>query len=95
MDTLGELKKEGFHQLLSLDKDITMSSWGHTIKGWWRRGDIKVTKCKKIVECWVKSPANVPREAQIDTKTALLAPQQNYEKITTPSTWPGQRRRID
>jgi hypothetical protein len=42
-----ELKKGDFHKLLSLDKDTRESSWGHKIRGWWRRGDIKVTKCKK------------------------------------------------
>ncbi len=32
------------------------------------------------MECWVKSPANAPRGAQNDIKTALLAPQQSYGK---------------
>jgi hypothetical protein len=30
-----EMKKEGFHQVLSLDKDTRERSWGHKIKGWW------------------------------------------------------------
>ncbi len=29
------MKKEGFQQVLSLDKDTRGSSWGHKIKGWW------------------------------------------------------------
>ncbi len=29
-----DLKKEVFHQLLSLDKDTRESSWGHKIKRW-------------------------------------------------------------
>ena len=54
-DWTQELHQAGFVQILSLDKDTKMSKWIHKIKGWWRRGDIKVTKCNKTVECWVKS----------------------------------------
>jgi hypothetical protein len=75
-----ELQQAGFHQLLSLDKNTTAGSWGNKIKGWWRRGDIKATKCRKIRECWVKSPVNAPSGAQNVIKNALLAPQQNYGK---------------
>ncbi len=75
-----ELKKEGFHQILSLDKDTRTSSWRHKIKGWWRRGDIKVTQCKKSVECWVKSPMKVSTGAQQAIKKALIATQQNHGK---------------
>ena len=63
-----------------LDKNTRADSWGKKIKGWWRRGDIKATKCKKTRECWVKSPANVPREAPKAIKDALLTPQQSYGK---------------
>ena len=75
-----ELQKAGFQQLLALDKNTTAGSWGNKIKRWWRRGDIKATKCRKIRECWVKSPVNAPREAQNAIKNALLAPQKNYGK---------------
>ena len=76
------LRREGFcHQLLSLDKDTKTNSWGNKIKGWWRKGDIKVTKYKKIFECWVKSPANVPKETQDTIKTTMRAPQQNFGKV--------------
>jgi hypothetical protein len=47
-----ELKKGGFHQLLSLENSGML-------------GEI---------------PANAPREAQHDTKTTLMAPQQNFGK---------------
>jgi hypothetical protein len=50
-----ELRREGFHQLLNLKKDTRDDCWGNKIKGWWRRGDIKATKCNKTRECWVKS----------------------------------------
>ena len=62
------------------DKDKKMSKWSHKIKGWWRRGDIKVTKCEKTVECWVKSKEKAPEQAQAAIKAALLAPQQSYGK---------------
>jgi hypothetical protein len=79
-----EMKKEDFHQILSLDKDTRESRWGHKMKEWWRRGDIKVTKYKKRFkvhpECWVKSSVNVPKEAQKDIKTTVLVPQKNYGK---------------
>jgi hypothetical protein len=57
-----------------------MSNWSHKIKGWWRRGDIKVTKCKKTVECWVKSHVKAPKQAHAVIQAALLAPQQSYGK---------------
>jgi hypothetical protein len=57
------LKREGFHQLLSFNRDEEENISGFKIKGWWRRGDIKVTKQKATFECWVKSPADAPREA--------------------------------
>jgi len=44
------------------------------------QSDIKATKCKKTRECWVKSPANVPREPVKDIKKALMTPGQNYGK---------------
>ena len=75
-----ELRQAGFHQLLALDKNTKAGSWGNKIKGWWRRGDIKATKCKKTRECWVKCPANVPSDAPKTIKDALLAPQQSYGK---------------
>jgi hypothetical protein len=75
-----ELRQAGFHQLLTLDKNTTVGSWGNKIKGWWRRGDIKITKCKKTRECWVKSPANVPSGTQNVIKDAPLTPQQSYDK---------------
>ena len=79
-DWTHELQKADFVQILSLDKDTKSSKWGHKIKGWWRRGDIKVTKCKKIVECWVKSHVNAPKTAKTAIKPSLLAPQQSYGK---------------
>jgi hypothetical protein len=42
-----ELRGAGFHQLLTLNKNTRDDCWGNKIKGWWRRGDIKATKCKK------------------------------------------------
>ena len=75
-----ELQRTGFHQLLSLNKNTRADCWGNTIKGWWRRGDIKATKCKKTKECWVKFPVNVPSEAAKDIKEALITPGQNYGK---------------
>jgi hypothetical protein len=54
--------------------------WGNKIKGWYRRGDIKTTKCKKTRECWVKSPANVPSAAANDIKEDIMTPGQNYGK---------------
>ena len=74
------LQREGFHQLLSLNKNTTSDCWGNKIKGWWRRGDIKATKCKKTREYWVKSPTNVPSETVKDIKEALMTPGQNYGK---------------
>jgi hypothetical protein len=40
------LQQQGFHQLLSFHKDEKENISGSKIKGWWRRGDIKVTKRK-------------------------------------------------
>jgi hypothetical protein len=79
-DWTQELQQTGFVQILSLDKDTRMNKWIHKIKGWWRRGDIKVTKCKKMVECWVKSQVKVPRVSQAVIKTALMTLQQRYGK---------------
>jgi hypothetical protein len=70
----------GFHQLLNLNKNTRDDCWGNNIKGWWRRGDIKDTKCKKTRECWVKSPANVPIAVARDIKEALMTPGKNYGK---------------
>ena len=75
-DWTQELQQAGFVQILSLDKDTKTSKWSHKIKGWWRRGDIKVTKCKKTVECWVKSQEKAPKTAQAVIKTALMAQRQ-------------------
>ena len=75
-----ELQRAGFHQLLSLNKNTREDCWGHKIKGWCRRGDIKATKCKKEREYWVKSPENVPRETAKDIEKALKTPGQNYGK---------------
>jgi ribonuclease HI len=75
-----ELRRKGFHQLLTLNKNTRDDCWGNKIKGWWRRGDIKATKRNKTRECWVKSPANVPSEAARDIKEALLTPGKNYGK---------------
>ena len=62
-DWTQEFPQAGFVQILSLDKDTKMSKWRHKIKGWWRRGDIKVTKCKKTVECWGKPQEKAPKTA--------------------------------
>jgi hypothetical protein len=75
-----KLQQEGFVQILTLDKDKKMSKWSHKIKGWWRRGDIKVTKCEKTVECWVKYQEKASKQAQAVIKASLLAPQQSYGK---------------
>ena len=56
------LKREGFHQLLSVNKDENEYNSGLKTKEWWRRGDIKVTKHKSTFEYWVKSPADEPKE---------------------------------
>ncbi len=80
-----ELRQEGFHQLLVLDKNTRAGSWGNKIKGWWCRGDIKATKCKKTRECWVKSPANVPREVPKPSKTHCWHLNRAMTRITTPS----------
>ncbi len=73
-----ELRREGFHQLLNIDKNTRDDRWGNKIKGWWRRGDIKATKSNKTRECWVKSPANVPNAAAKDIEKALLSPGKNF-----------------
>jgi ribonuclease HI len=75
-----ELRRKGFHQLLTLNKNTRDDCWGNKIKGWWRRGDIKATKCNRTRECWVKSPANVPSKAARDIKEALLTPGKNFGK---------------
>ena len=75
-----ELQRAGFHQLLSLNKNTRADCWGNKIKGWWRRGDIKATKCKKTRECWVKSLVNAPSESSKDITEALITPGQNYGK---------------
>jgi hypothetical protein len=75
-----DLQGVDFHQLLSLNKNTREDCWDNKIKGWWWRGDIKSTKCKKTRECWVKSPANVPSEEEKDIKEALMTPGQNYGK---------------
>ena len=41
-----KLRREGFHQLLSFNKDEKENISGFEIQGWWWRGDIKVTKQK-------------------------------------------------
>jgi hypothetical protein len=69
-----EQQRVDFHQLLSLNKNTREDCWDNKIKGWWRRGDIKSTKCKRTRECWVKSSANVLREAVKDIKEALMTP---------------------
>lgn len=74
------LKNEGFHQILSFNKEEKEDFSGFKIKGWWRRGDIKVTKQKSTFECWVKSPTSVPKEVQGTIRTALTTPQRNYGK---------------
>jgi hypothetical protein len=74
------LRNEGFHQILSFNKEEKEDISGFKIKGWWRRGDIKVTKQKSTFECWVKSPTSVPKEAQGTLKMTLTTPQRNYGK---------------
>lgn len=74
------LRREGSHQLLSFNKDEKENISGFKIKGWWRRGDIKVTNLKSTFECWVKSPSEAPGKAQESIKTTLTAPKQNYGK---------------
>jgi hypothetical protein len=74
------LKRKDFHQLLSFSKDEKENISGFKIKGWGRRGDLKVTKQKSTFECWVKSPTEAPREALDIIKTILTSPRQNYGK---------------
>ena len=76
------LKQQGFHQLLSFHKDEKENISGSKIKGWWRRGDIKGTKQKATLECWVKSesPVDVPCDAHNIIKSALAASRQNFGK---------------
>jgi hypothetical protein len=56
------LRREGFHRLLSFSKEEKENVSGFKTRGWCRRGDINVTKQKSTFECWVKSPAEAPRE---------------------------------
>jgi hypothetical protein len=74
------LKKAGFHQLLHIHQDTQDECWGFKIKGWWRTGDIRVKKPKKMFECWVKDKTKVPSGAQEAITTALLAPNHNFGK---------------
>ncbi len=71
-------KKAGFDHLLTVDKETQDTCWGFKIKGWWRKGDIRVVKTKKSFECWVKTTSDVPEGAQDSIKTALMAPQRNF-----------------
>jgi hypothetical protein len=75
-----ELQWVGFHQILSLDKNTRGGCWGNKIKGWWWKGDIKATKCKRIRECGVRSPVNVSSEVVKDIKETLMTLEQNYGK---------------
>ncbi len=34
------------------------------IKGWWRKGDIRTTKPRKFLKCWLKTTSDVPTGAQ-------------------------------
>ncbi len=47
------LKQASFHQLLVIHKETQATCWGFKIKVWWRKGDMRVTKRKKLFECWV------------------------------------------
>ena len=57
------LKREGFHQLLSFNKDEKENNSGFKIKGWWRRGDMKVTMHKSTFE-FGEIRADAPKETQ-------------------------------
>ena len=70
----------GFYQLLHIQKDIRDECWGSKIKGWWRTGDIRVKKQKKIFEYWVKDKTRVPPEAQNTIIMTLQAPVHNFGK---------------
>jgi hypothetical protein len=74
------LRRAGLHQLLHIHQDIHDECWGFKIKGWWRTGDIRVKKPKKIFECWVRDKTKVPSGAQEAITTALLAPNHNFGK---------------
>ena len=52
----------------------------NTSYGWWRKGDIRVKKQKKTFECWLKTPSDVPEEAQDSIKTVLTVSQHNFGK---------------
>ena len=71
------LKRKGFHQLLSFNEDEKENINGFKIKGWWWRGDIKVTKFKSTFEYWV---TGAPGKSQERIKTTLTVPRQNYDK---------------
>jgi hypothetical protein len=43
-------------------------------------GDLKVTKHKSTLECWMKSPTDVLKRAQDTIKTELTVPKHNYGK---------------
>ena len=81
-----KLQQEGFVQILSLDHDTKMSKWSHKIKGWWRRGDIKATKCEKTVECWVKYQEKAPKQAQAIIKLYCWRPNKVMAKTVTSLT---------
>jgi hypothetical protein len=74
------LTVSGFHQLLYIKKDIQGECWGSKIKGWWRTGDIRVEKPKKIFECWVKDKTKVPLGVQDTIITTLQTPNHNFGK---------------
>jgi hypothetical protein len=73
-------EKAGFYQLRHIQKDIRDECWGSKIKGWWRTGDIRVKKQKKIFECWVKDKTRVSPEAQNDMIMTLQSPDHNFGK---------------
>jgi hypothetical protein len=74
------LRQAGYHQLLDIHKNKQSDCWGFKIKGWWWRGDIRVTKPKKSFECWVKSATDTPKETNKSLMEALMTLQQNAGK---------------
>ena len=74
------LRQADYHQLLDIHKNKQSDCWGFKIKGWWRRGDIRVTKPKKSFEYWVKTAKDVPTEARKTLMEELTVPRQNAGK---------------
>ncbi len=65
-------------QFLHIQKDMQDECWGSKIKGWWRTGDIRVKKPKKIFECWAKDKTKVTWGAQKSIIMSLESLNHNF-----------------